>query len=139
MIDEAKRRVIYIEALTPAEERIAWPELLNFAVTGVQAMPCAQDRAPADAVQGERRHQIWMDAGTWQGHLYFERNTSLGTCEALIDGSTMGTIVTAGTGNDMVTAFGTQVVVNQPGLHWVTIRKTVAQIRIMRLSLRRTV
>lgn len=135
-------KLVTIHALDPANERVNWAETLSFPVSSAATAPHAQDRSLTTATLGERRHQVWLDAGTWEAYLAYERIATLGgTCEILIDGVSVGTIDTTGTSNALLVKVGTTFTVAQSGLHWVTIRKTAATaagVRFIRLDLRRT-
>lgn len=134
-------KVVTIYALDPTNERVNWTETLSFPIGSASVAPHVQDRSLTTATLGERRHQLWLDAGTWEAYLAYERIATLGgTCEILIDGVSVGTIDTTGTSNTLVAKVGTTFAVAQPGLHWVTIRKTAATaagVRFIRLDLRR--
>lgn len=139
-IYNATRRPVVITALDVAQVRTNWPENFTFPVSGTTVPPFVRDNSPSGTTVAERRHEVWLDAGTWQGYLGHQRNTSQGTCELLIDNVTAGTINTAGTANDLYAAFPTSLVIAQPGPHMVTIRKTTASglVSFVDLILRRT-
>lgn len=118
-----------IDASTPPTFRSSWAA----AVTPIAGTALAYDEATASALR-ERRHRVWLDAGTYQAVVSAEHATGRGILEVLIgryNGATAelvscGTVDTSTPAGPAVTTtvLGTSVVNHVPGWVPVVVRKT---------------
>lgn len=129
-----------IDATTPAAHRSNWAESLAFTSTtsGVR-----YDVTTADNQLRARVHREWLEPGVYQGLLrYGEITTTGGQAEVLVGGTSLGTVTTTGTTNNVAEAtLSTQVTIDTPGAYPITVRKTTANaaaFRFARLHLRKT-
>lgn len=118
-----------IDATTPATSRSLW----TAAVTPIAGTALAYDEATASALR-ERRHRVWLDAGTYQAVISAEHATGRGVLEVLIGRwadntptlTSCGTVDTSTPAGPAVTTtvLGTSVTTDVPGWVPVVIRKT---------------
>jgi lysophospholipase L1-like esterase len=118
-----------ISAYTTPKFRSSWAA----SVTPIAGTAHAYDEATASALR-ERRHELWLDTGTYQAIIKAEHATGRGILEVLIgnwQGNTptltsCGTVDTSTPAGPAITttALPTQVVTQVPGWCPVVIRKT---------------
>ena len=127
----AKRTVI--DATTPADGRLAWPVVTPVPIAGTTL---TYDEATASALR-ERKHRVWLDAGTYRATISAEHATGRGVLEVLIGnwptGATLtptltscGTVDTSTPAGPAVTTtiLGTSVTTAISGYVPIVIRKT---------------
>lgn len=131
---------VVIEAATPADFRsAAWTESLAFTSTtsGVQ-----YDTAAGASDIKERRHRRWLHRGTYEARLrYGEVTTTGGQAQVQVGGTTIGSVTTTGTTNNVAEASLGSIVIDSPGPYPLIIRKTALNtgaFRFSRLLLRKT-
>jgi hypothetical protein len=138
----AAPRTVHIEALDVPHTRVSWPENFGTPAASNGVKPAVRDISPSGTTAGERRHHVWLAAGTYQLWLDYLRAVSGGgICEALIGAQSAGTIDTSGaTSNNIWAPFPTSVVLASSGLLDVVIRKTTVagSVQFHELVLRRT-
>lgn len=134
-----------IDASTPAQGRSSWTE----AWTGLTGGLGGYDQSGGGTTVGERRHRVWLDAGTYRATVTMQEDTGLGTVEVLI-GRWVGNTPTltscgtkanaAGTPTLVTTRLGTSVTTAVAGWHPVVIRKTSASgaVRFVQLVIDKT-
>lgn len=130
---------ILIEAATPADFRLNWTETLAFtSVTSGQQY----DQAAGASDVKERRHRVWFQRGTYEVRLrYGEVTTTGGQGQVVIGGTTVGSVTTTGTTNNVAESVLGSIVIDSPGPRPVVIRKTALNagaFRFNRLWLRKT-
>lgn len=120
---------VFIDPRDVATRRSNWAEALSFGgVTGNNNIaPRILDNSGGGTTVGERRHRVWLEAGTWAGNVMCWQVTGNGVLEVLVAGTSLGT-VNQGAVADLVTYFalGTSVTISTPGWYPVVIRKTSA-------------
>ncbi len=135
---------IIIEASQPATFRSSWTESFGQTTSG-----WGRDLSGAGTTVGERRHRVWLDAGTYRATVTMEEDTTLGTVEVLIgrwNGNTQqltscGSKANAAAVPTIVTTrLGTSVATHVAGWHPIVIRKTSATgaIRFVKLVIDKT-
>jgi hypothetical protein len=142
-VSPATPKQVVIEASQLADGRLSWTEAWA-AIAGAAA---GYDEATTGATVRERRHRVWLDAGTYRATVTFQHATGNGTGQVLI-GRWVGntpTLTSCGTVDTSTpagpafttTRLGTTVATAVAGWHPVVIRKTAvnAPVRFVRLVL----
>jgi len=131
--------IVRIGAQHPATQRSAWAEALTFP-SGVGLAPTVRDTSPSGTTIGERRHRVWLDAGTYAGHVAYQQQAGGGTVQVLVGHTSLGSVATAGADAHLWASLATPVVIESPGWYPVTVRKTAASgaVGFVELALRRT-
>jgi lysophospholipase L1-like esterase len=136
---------VVVEAATSTVIRSSWTESLTAVPDSV--VPIVYDASPTGATVGERRHRIWLDAGTYQGRIMLARGNDRGQCQVLVGHTSLGTADCYQASADVtVFTLGSNVTIDYPGWYPVTIRKLATKnassseyaIRFYRLHLRKT-
>lgn len=138
-----KRTVI--DASTPADGRSSWTEAWTALTGGLGGY----DQSGGGTTVGERRHRVWLDAGTYRATVTTQEDTGLGTIEVLIGkwASNTPALISCGTKANaagsptlVTTRLGTTVTTDISGYHPVYIRKTAASgaVRFVQLVLDKT-
>lgn len=119
--------------------RVAWAQNLVDLGGGDQ-----YDQSPSGTTLGERRQEVWLDAGTYDVFVTYHRDAGLGTLEVLAGRmvkatptlTSLGTVATAGA-TGLVTAALAQVTTSVPARVPIYVRKTTASgaVRFVRCTL----